>query len=339
MLLSFHKPAQNQASKTETIVLAGDIGATKTNLALFKTSGDEFTIMHEDHYISHQYNNMMDLSDEFLKGFPSPDSICLGVAGPVLGGHVKLSNLHWEIDRDELSNHYKIKKINILNDLEANAYGLAMLSEKDIVRIHEGNKTPIGNAAVIAPGTGLGEAGLFWDGNAFSPFATEGGHCDFAQRDQFDVELYNYLAKQFGHVSWERLACGPGILNIYEFLRDEKKMDEPGWLKDKMENNDAPEVISENVLQSDICKETMQLFIRYLSYESANLVLKMKATGGLFIGGGIAPKNISLFQDNLFYNSYCQSGRLNYLLEDVPIKMIMNPKTALLGAAWYGANY
>jgi glucokinase len=339
MLLSFHKAAQNQASKTETIVLAGDIGFTKTNLALFKTSGDGFTIMHEAHYISHQYNNMMDLSDDFLKGLLPPDSICLGVAGPVLGGHVKLSNLHWDIDREELSNHYKINRINIINDLEANAYGLAMLSDKDIVTIHEGNKTPAGNASVIAPGTGLGEAGIFWDGNAFFPFATEGGHCDFAPRDQFDVELYNYLAKQFGHVSWERLICGPGILNIYKFLRDEKKMDEPNWLREKMENNDTPEVISENVPQSEICKETMQLFIRYLAYESANLVLKMKATGGLFIGGGIAPKNISLFQDNLFYNSYRKSGRLNYLLEGVPIKMIMNPKTALLGAAWYGANF
>ena len=339
MLLSFHKPVQNKVSKSETFVLAGDIGATKTNLALLKISGDEFTIIHEAHYISHQYNNMMELSDEFLKDLPFPDSICLGVAGPVLGGHVKLSNLHWEIDRDELSNHYKIRKINIINDLEANAYGLAMLTDADIVTIHEGSKTHLGNAAVIAPGTGLGEAGIFWDGNAFFPFATEGGHCDFAPRDEIDVELYKYLEKQFGHVSWERLICGPGIFNIYEFLREEKKMNEPGWLKEKMENNDAPEVISENILQCEICKEAMQLFIRYLAYESANLVLKMKATGGLFIGGGIAPKNISLLQGNLFYKSYCQSGRLNYLLEEVPIKVIMNPKTALLGAAWYGANF
>jgi len=309
MLLSFHKPAQNQASKNETTVLAGDIGATKTNLALFKISGDKFTIIQEAHYISHQYNNMMDLSDEFLKGLPSPDSICLGAAGPVLGGHVKLSNLHWEIDRNELSNHYKIEKVTIINDLEANAYGLAMLSDKDMVTLHEGSKTTTGNAAVIAPGTGLGEAGIFWDGNAFFPFATEGGHCDFAPRDQFDIELYYYLEKQFGHVSWERLVCGPGILNIYQFLRDEKKIEEPVWLKEKMEINDGPEVISENIIQCEICKKTMQLFIRYLAYESANLVLKIKATGGLFIGGGIAPKNISLFKDNLFYNSYCKSNQ------------------------------
>jgi glucokinase len=184
----------------------------------------------------------------------------------------------------------------------------------------------------------LGEAGLFWDGNYYHPFATEGGHCDFAPRNNFDFELYSFLQKKFGHVSWERLVCGPGIVNIYQFLRDEKKRNEPEWLKEKLNGEDEAAVISGHSKQSEICNETMQLFVRYLAYESANLVIKLKATGGLFIGGGIAPQLITLFQDNAFYSSFCQSGRLNYLLEKVPVKVILNPKTALLGAAYVGSN-
>lgn len=184
---------------------------------------------------------------------------------------------------------------------------------KDIAVIHAGDEVPVGNAAVIAPGTGLGEAGLYWDGNYYHPFATEGGHSDFAPRNEFDFEMYTFLQKKFGHVSRERLICDPGIVNIYHFLREEKKWEEPEWLKGKV-------------------------FIRYLAYESANLAFKLKATGGLFIGGGIAPQIVSLFENSSFYSSFCQSGRLNYLLEKIPVKIILNTKTALLGAAFYGAK-
>ena len=296
------------------------------------------TALHEAHYKSHDYKNIIELIDIFIKNYPYPDAVCLGVAGPVLNGHAKLSNLMWEVNSDELSNHFGMKKIKLINDLEATAYGLAMLNENDIALIHKGDNAPVGNAAVIAPGTGLGEAGLYCDGNYYYPFATEGGHCDFAPRNQFDFELYTFLQKKFGHVSWERLICGPGIVNIYEFLRDEKKIEEPDWLIEKFKNNDLAAAISGYVTQSEICKETMQLFIRYLAYESANLVLKLNATAGLFIGGGIAPQILSMFENDLFYSSFCKSGRLNYLLEKVPVKIILNTKTALLGAAYYGFN-
>ena len=338
MLLRFKIPKESKASRRNNIVLAGDIGATKSNLALFKVEGGNVASLQEAQYKSQEYKNIIELTNTFIKNIPLPDSICFGVAGPVLNGHAKLSNIMWEIDSNELSNHFGVKNVQLINDLEATAYGLAMLTEKDIAEIHKGNDAAVGNAAVIAPGTGLGEAGIYWDGNYYHPFATEGGHSDFAPRNQFDFDLYNFLQKKFGHVSWERLVCGPGIVNIYDFLRDEKKREEPEWLKEKYKNGDAAAVISQHVKQSEICKETMQVFIRYLAYESANLILKLKATGGLFIGGGIAPQIVSLFENNVFYSSFCQSGRLNYLLEKVPVKIILNTKTALLGAVYYGAK-
>jgi len=338
MLLPFNKSKESKSSGKNTIVLAGDIGATKTNLALFNVEEDHVTPLQGAQYKSHDYENIIDLTDAFIRDLPLPVSICFGVAGPVLNGHAKLSNINWDINSAELSNHFKVKNVQLINDLEATAYGLAMLNEIDVVMLHKGNDAPVGNAAVIAPGTGLGEAGLYWDGNYYDPFATEGGHSDFAPRNEFDFELYTFLQKKFGHVSWERLVCGPGIVNIYQFLRDEKNREEPGWLKEKFINDDAAAVISQHAIQSEICKETMQLFIRFLAYESANLVLKLKATGGLFIGGGIAPQIVSLFENDAFYSSFCQSGRLNYLLEKVPVKIILNTKTALLGAAFFGAK-
>ena len=337
MLLPFNNP--KKVGDKITTVFAGDIGATKTNLALFQLEGDRLTLLHEAQYKSNDYMNIIDLIKAFKQSIlPFPDSICFGVAGPILNGRAKLSNIDWEIDSNELSDHFKVKNVYLINDLEATAYGLAMMNEMDVTTIHKGDDTAYGNAAVIAPGTGLGEAGLFWDGNFYHPFATEGGHSDFAARNEFDFELFTFLQKKFGHVSWERLVCGPGIVNMYQFLRDEKKMEEPGWLKEEILKEDAAAVISRNVFQSEICKETMQLFIRFLAYESANLVLKLKATGGLFIGGGIAPQIVSLFENNAFYASFCQSGRLNYLLERVPVKIILNTKAALMGAAFYGAK-
>ncbi|KAA9040612.1 glucokinase [Ginsengibacter hankyongi] len=337
MLLKFNTTAAKNKTGRVNNILAGDIGATKTNLALIKSDGNNITTIHEAHYKSVDYKNIIELADIFIKNFPLPDVICFGVAGPVLNGHAKLSNLAWEVDSDELSKHFGIKKIKLINDLEATAYGLALLNDKDIMPLNTGSDVA-GNAAIIAPGTGLGEAGLYYDGNCYHPFATEGGHSDFAPRNQFDFELYTFLQKKFEHVSWERLICGPGIVNIYEFLRDEKKRDEPNWLKEKFKNDNLPAVISTHVTECKICKETMDWFIQFLAYESANLVLKLKATGGLFIGGGIVPQIISLFQDNQFYSSFCNSGRLNYLLEKVPIKIILNNKTALLGTAYYGSH-
>ncbi|MDP4284300.1 MAG: glucokinase [Bacteroidota bacterium] len=336
MLLPIKSSKKLTIQDKNQIVLAGDVGATKTNLGLFKSKDNILIPIAEKEFVSKEYNNITEIIAIFLQEAPVPDSICFGVAGPVMNGQAKLSNILWDIDSRQLARHFKIKKVKLLNDLEANAYGLAALNQKDVADVHSVKNIEQGNAALISPGTGLGEAGMYWDGEYYHPFATEGGHCDFAPRNEFDFELYNFLKKKFGHVSWERLICGPGIVNIYTFLRDKKKRKEPEWLMKKMKEGDAAAIISQHVDKSAICKETMEHFIRYLAYESANIVLKFKATGGLFIGGGIAPKITSLFTSNHFYDSFCQGGRLNYLLKKVPIKIILNAQTALLGAAWYG---
>lgn len=330
--------SEKRSSGKSITVLAGDIGGTKTNLALFSMSGDQLTPLKEASYKSQDFESFTRIADHFLKGATLPEAICIGVAGPVLGGKVKLTNLVWEIDGHEIADHLGVAEVQLINDLEAMAYGLAMLSNKDAKLVHEGMKDASGNAAVIAPGTGLGQAGLFWDGQFYHPFATEGGHCDFAPRNQMDFDLYEFLQYEFGHVSWERLVCGPGIFNIYRFLREVMKLKEPAWLTQKLSEGDAPAVISKNVDNSELCKETMQLFIRYLAFESANLVLKMKATGGLFIGGGIPPQIIRLFGEYQFNQFFLGSGRMNLLLEKVPVKIILNPKAGLLGAAYYGAS-
>ncbi len=329
----------NKHNTKSITVLAADVGATKTNFAFFNMKGNDITMLKEAAYPSKQYTSLAVMANEFLKALPAPEAVCFGVAGPVLNGKATLTNLTWDINSRELATQIGVKEVQLINDLEATAYGLALLDEKDTLLLHKGSDQPTGNAAVIAPGTGLGEAGLFWDGKLYHPFATEGGHCDFAPRNTLDFDLYEYLQNQFGHVSWERLLCGPGIVNIYRFLRDEKKWPEPAWLAEKINQGDAPAIISEHITTSDLCKETMHHFVRYLAYESANLVLKLKATGGLFIGGGIAPKIADMIMNDQFSSAYCSSGRLNQLLEKVPVKIILNPKTALLGAAYYAAGY
>ena len=320
------------------LVLAGDVGATKTNLALFKMNGNGAEALKEGNYKSQQYKSFTEITDDFLKGQADPEACCIGVAGPVFDGKVKLTNLSWKMDSSEIAKHIKLENVYLINDLEATAYGLAMLTDKDTVVIHKGSDMASGNAAIIAPGTGLGEAGLYFDEKLYHPFATEGGHTDFASRDKTDFELYEYLQNKFGHVSYERVICGPGILNIYQFLKEEKKLEEPGWLSNEINKGDAAAVISKHIEQSILCDETMRLFIRFLANESANLSLKMKATGGLFIGGGIAPQLIPLFEKYQFNNSFLDSGRMNHLLEKVTVRIILNPKTALLGAAYYGAS-
>lgn len=339
MVLPVYTGKESKLPGEKTIILAGDVGGTKTNLALFKCEKNALSLLYEERFSSKEYRNIIQLIEEFQRAHLLPDRMCFGVAGPVLNGRIKLSNIDWEIiDQDEISRHFGVQKVFLLNDLEATAFGLTILEQKDIAVIHKGGNVAGGNAAVIAPGTGLGEAGLYWDGVAYHPFATEGGHCDFASRSEFDFDFLRFLQRTYSHVSWERIVSGPGIVHIYHFLRDVKKREEPAWLKEQFENEEAPAVISKNVSHSELCKETMQHFIRYLAYESSNLVLKFKATGGLFIGGGIAPQIVEMFENNMFYTSFCEIGRLNYLLEAVPVKIILNAKTALLGAAYYGAH-
>lgn len=335
MLLPFASTRPSNVKNEKFTALAGDIGATKTNLAIYQWMDGGIARIRESTFISKDYQGILEILKIFMDGLSGPDAVCLAVAGPILGDKAILTNLHWEVRRQEISGFFGTENIYLINDLEANAYGLSMLDEKEISVIHSVSTVSPGNAAIIAPGTGLGEAGIYWDGIHYHPFATEGGHSDFAVRNETEFALLYYLQKKFGHVSWERLVCGPGIMNIYHFLKEEKKMEEPKWLKEKIGTADQASIISEHADTSHLCDETMKYFFLFFARESANLVLKIKATGGLFIGGGIAPKLVPLFTKYHFFSTFCDSGRMNFLLEKVPIHIILNNKAALLGAAYF----
>ncbi len=325
----------------ELTVLAGDVGGTKTNLAFFKLSKNNLEMQIEKSYPSAKYPSLIDIIKLFLSenNLSLPDRICAGVAGPITKGVAEITNLSWELDVEDIKKEIGIDKVHLLNDLEATAFGLAGLNQNDFISLCDGDKAVKGNIAIIAPGTGLGEAGLYWDGNYYHPFPTEGGHCDFCPRTDLDIDLFHFLQKKYGIVSWEKLVAGPGIHDIYLFLRSIRNVEEPLWLTDALKQDDPSAVISHAAVNNKdaVCSETMEHFIRYLARESSNLVLKMKATGGLFLGGGIPPKIASLLQQGIYYKNYLDCDRMQNLLKQVPIYIITNDKTALIGAAWYGA--
>lgn len=319
-------------------ILAADIGGTKTNMGQFLIEDGQITLTAQSSYPSQQYDSFAAIAKEFLEDKDHPDRIGIGIAGPVIGGKAKTTNLNWEVDQKELIKELEVEEVFILNDLEANAYGIAALKEEELDRLYPGKKEIEGNAAIIAPGTGLGEAALFWDGAHFHPFATEGGHTDFGPRNDLDLELFRYLRRKFGHVSWERVVSGPGILNIFTFLRIEKEREVPDDLREAINAGDPPAVISRYAQKGyPICEEAISLFIKYLAQESANLCLKTKAVGGLFIGGGIIPKIHDELRKEAFLNHFFQAGRLRSLVEAIPVSVILNSEAPLLGAAYYGA--
>ncbi len=334
-------PRQSQVPPEGLMVLGGDVGGTKTNLALFKATENSVDLVKDVTYHSADFRSFNEIVKKFLSenGLPTPERICAGVAGPVFHGKVKITNLAEEMDSQDIRKVTGAKEVSLLNDLEVTAYGLAALTKDDIITLHEGDVSVQGNMAIIAPGTGLGEGGLYWDGEMYHPFPTEGGHCDFSPRTELDTGLCRFLQAKYGIASWERLVAGPGIHDIYLFLRTTKKKEEPAWLTDALREKDPSAVISNAGVneQDEVCMEAMDIFVRYLARESSNLVLKMKATGGLFLGGGIPPKIAPLLQKEIFLKNYFDCDRMQSLLETVPIKIITKDKTALLGAAYYGA--
>lgn len=322
----------------DILIMSADIGGTKTHIALFKIKDGQPELLREKKYRSKDWHRFSDIVRDFQDPAMKASILSLAVAGPVQGNSVKLTNLDWTLDHEQLRRDTGIGEVVLMNDLEANAYGLAVLPPTDFRQVYAATQNLEGNAAVIAPGTGLGEAGFYWDGEAFHPFATEGGHEDFAPRDDLDIELYRFLRDKFGHVSWERVISGPGIFNIYQFLRDVKGYPEPDALRTKLEQGDPAQVISDSVAEFPICNKAICLFIKYLAVESSNLALNFKATGGLFIGGGIIPKIWNESLQNIFLEHFFEVGRLRPLTEAVPVYIILNPTTALLGAAYFGAS-
>jgi glucokinase len=321
------------------MILSGEIGATRTRLAAFETEGNSLQRVVEKLYMSQEHSGLSGIITDFIRteGIPV-QSACFGVAGPVKRGRSKISNLPWTIDARELAKELKLNTVGLINDLEAYAYGIDALDSKDFVTLNEGSEDEEGNRAVISARTGLGMAGLYWDGFRHHPFACEGGHADFAPRNSFEMELLAYLQNKYGRVSCERILSGPGIKNIYDFLRDANKLDEPQWLREQMAAApDPPALISQLALEGKaaICDQTLSLFVSIYGAETGNCALNFLSTGGIFLGGSIAAKIVPKMKEPIFMQSFLDKGRMEPLLKEMPVKIVLNDDSGIIGAARY----
>ena len=322
------------------LILAGDIGGTKTNLALFSVQGEKLRIENEHVFQSKPYSGLRPILKEFGEGGPDIHAACFGIAGPVVDGRVKTTNLPWIVDTEELRRALKIAAVYLLNDLEASAYGIFTLEDDELYTLNEGKPRHLGNKALIAAGTGLGEAMLYDDGQRFHPIASEGGHADFAPRDELEIELLRHLIGRFGHVSYERILSGPGLANVYRFLKEARHMDEPPQLAARFAAGEDPgAVISQEALakEAEICVKALDMFVSIYGAEAGNLALRAESVRGLYVGGGIAPKILDKLKDGTFLRAFVDKGRYGDLLGAVPVQVILNSKAALRGAAYYAA--
>lgn len=323
------------------MILAGDVGGTKTNLACFALEGDKLIPVVQRSAPSADYPGLEAILHEFMRDHDlSFTGACFGVAGPVVDGRLQATNLPWVVDVGSLQRTLKLEAVGLINDLEATAYGVETLPEEAFAVLHPGQSTPQGNRAVIAAGTGLGEAMLLWEGQRFRAVASEGGHADFAPRNPLEIELFRFLLGRFGRVSYERVLSGPGLVNIYRFLKETGQGEEPTWLTEQLAGGDAAAVISESALasRSDLCVKSLDLFVSIYGAEAGNLALKVMASGGVYVGGGIAPKVLQKLKNGTFINAFTDKGRLSPFLSQIPVRVILEERAALYGAAHYGLS-
>ncbi len=319
------------------MILAGDIGGTHTRLAFFEESNVQSQPCFLEVISSQAHSGLTPMLHEFIERHRiRVKSACFGVAGPVQNQRCAGSNLPWIVDSQQLVRDLGIQSILIVNDLEANAYGIALLKPSDFTVLNVGSPMACGNRALISAGTGLGEAGLLEEKPKCQPFPSEGGHVNFGPRDDLEIELLRYLLPRFGHVSYERVLSGPGLHNIYEFLRDSGRGAEPQWLTSELEHGDPAGVICKNGLEQncEICIQALNIFASIYGSEAGNLALKVMATGGVYVGGGIAPRILKKLQEPEFMRSFLAKGRMSHLLQDIPVRVIKNEMTALLGAGY-----
>ncbi|HEY0308429.1 MAG TPA: glucokinase [Acidobacteriaceae bacterium] len=326
------------------MILAGDVGGTKVHLALYSFEQGRLQKVREKKFPAQNYDGLEKIVLEFLSGETELiTAACFGCPGPVKDNRLKLTNLPWTLDGHLLSGELNIDHVFLINDLEANGYGIPELGPEAIFTLHEGDPGSVGHRALISAGTGLGEAVLIWNGRIHLPIPSEGGHADFAARNDLEIEMLQYLrATLKGRVSWERVVSGLGLKNIYGFLRDAKKMDEPEWLKARIAKEDQNAVIGDcggknpgEEGYSELCAKTLEMFVSAYGAEAGNSALKVLASGGIYLGGGIAPKILKKMQDGTFTQAYLDKGRLSPLLETIPVRVILDDSCALMGAAAY----
>lgn len=318
------------------MILAGDIGGTHTRVAFFDGDAAHPRLVLQRAYASREHHGLGEIVSAFLSNQTlTAGAACFGVAGPVVNGRVSTSNLAWLVDSLELAKEINIPDVFVINDLQAHAWSLAALAQQDFAELNAGAPEPKGNLALVAPGTGLGEAGLYWDGTLHRPIASEGGHADWAARNDVEIELLKYLLGRYGRVSYERILSGPGLVNVYEFLRDTRREDEPASLRAEIAGGDAAEVISRHGLAGTaaICARALDIFISVLAAEAGNAALRFVATGGVYLGGGIPAKIIAKLQQPSFLDDFRNKGRMRPLVEMVPLRVVLNENAGLIGAA------
>jgi glucokinase len=318
------------------MILAGDIGGTNARLAYFQPQNGHLRLISERVYPSREHSEFGEIVSQFLDDSGTrPEVACFGIAGPVHNGRVETSNLPWVIEQSRLAKQIHLPATLLINDLEASAWGIGALVDGDLVPLNKIDGPAVGNQAVIAPGTGLGEAGLFWDGTRHHVFACEGGHTDFGPQNDVQIELLRFLQKRFKHVSYERILSGPGLVNVYEFLRESGSAKPSPELEAAIKKSDPAAAISRAALDgsSPLAEKSLELWISVFGAEAANLALKTMATGGLFLAGGISPKILPKLKEPLFMQNFLEKGRLRPLVEAVPVQVVTNDKAGLLGAA------
>lgn len=316
------------------LILAGDVGGTKTHLALYRAGDGAGAALDDRVFATADFPSLESACERFLAG-ASADVACFGVAGPVIGGRAHATNVPWLMDEAALASGLKIARVRLINDLEATAYGMLYLGESQVAVLQRGERPPQGaNAAVIAAGTGLGEAILVSEGASWRALASEGGHCGFAPRGEEQIGLLRFLAAEFGHVSFERVLSGPGLVNIYRYLKQSMTGAEPQWLAERLKAEDPAAVISQAALQEHDprCVHALELFVTIYGAEAANLALKTLALGGVYAAGGIAPKILPMLEQGQFIRAFLDMGRLEELLRKIEVRVSLDPAAALSGA-------
>ncbi|MBU5638956.1 glucokinase [Geomonas sp. Red69] len=317
------------------LILAGDVGGTTTRLAYFEADSAGLTVLAHGQYKSAAHGSLAEMLRHFaLQHGIAAERACLGIAGPVIEGRVRTPNLPWTIEDAELALALGIPQVRLINDLEANTYGIAALKQEDLFTLNAGTPNPEGTIAVVSAGTGLGESLAYWDGDTHRPLPSEAGHADFAARSDLETELLLYLQAKHGRVSYERVLSGPGLYDIYRFLRDKRYFNEDPAVAQAMGTQDPPAVITRAALKGScpMCAKAVDLFIGVYGAEAGNAALRFLSTGGVYLGGGIAPKILDLLKGATFMVAFTAKGRLSALVQSIPVHVILNEDTALLGA-------
>ncbi|MCP4681170.1 MAG: glucokinase [Desulfobacterales bacterium] len=321
--------------KKKSLVLAGDIGGTKTNIGLFEMGKRRPIRRLIEVYSSKDASGLESIIEQFFGKYPvSINHACFGIAGPVINGQCRTTNLPWYVSENRIRKRFKWKRVRLLNDLTATVEGVPLLNSRELLPLNK-RVRKAQNIALIAPGTGLGEALLVFKEGKYSAVSSEGGHADFSPNTDAELQLWFFLHKQFGHVSKERVLSGPGLFNIYSWFKDSGRYSEPSWLRKRIEEIDPAKAVTDAAMNKNtpICVATLNMFVSILGAVAGNLALIGMATGGVFLGGGIPPKILSILQNGLFMEAFVNKGRFEDFLKKIPVRVIINDKAALLGAA------